>query len=118
MDAESRLRFIEARRIETPAGHLAGAQVVNRTNETLGTLNGVLVDPGARRVAFYVVESAARSRHVLVPQAPARLDASHEALEVCLDSDDLDQFDEVEPARLPRFSDDDLLTALFQAHTP
>jgi hypothetical protein len=115
--AES-LRFIEAQRIETPSGRLAGAQVVGRTNETLGTLNGVLVDPGARRVAFYVVDSAERSRHVLVPQMPARLDARHHALEVDLGADDLDQLDEVEPTRLPRFSDDDFMNALFRAHTP
>jgi hypothetical protein len=114
---ESRLKFIEAQRIETPVGRLAGAQVVSTTNAILGTLDGVLVDPGARRIAFYVVESAERSRHLLVPQMPARLDRSHQALEVDLEADDLDQLDEVEPAGFPRFSDDDLMNALFRANT-
>lgn len=113
----SRLKFIEAQSIETPVGRLGGAHVVSPTRATLGTLDGVLVDPGARRVAFYVVESAERSRHFLVPQMPARLDASHQALEVDLEADDLDQLDEVEPAKFPRFSDDDLMNALFRAHT-
>jgi len=112
----SRLRFIEARRIETPAGRLHGALVVSATNATLGTLDGVLLDPAARRVEVYVVESAQRSRHYLVPQMPARLDASHPALEFDLEREDVDRFDDVEPGTFPRFSDDDLMTALFSTH--
>jgi hypothetical protein len=111
----SRLRFIEAQRLETPAGRLDGALVVSPTNATLGTLDGVLVDPGARRVEFYVVESTQRSRRYLVPQMPVRLDASNQALEVDLEADDLDQLDDLEPGSCPRFSDEDLITALFHA---
>jgi hypothetical protein len=114
---DSRLKFIEARWIETPVGRLDRAPVISPTNATLGTLDGVLVDPGARRIAFYVVESAERSRHFLVPQMPARLDASHQALEVDLEADNLDELDVVEPAKFPRFSDGDLMNALFRAHT-
>jgi hypothetical protein len=113
---QSRLKFIEAQRIETPVGRLDGALVVSPTNATLGTLDGVLVDPGARRIEFYVVESAEGSHHYLVPQMPARLDASHQSLEVDLETDDLDQLDDVEPGRFSRFSDDDLMNALFHAH--
>jgi hypothetical protein len=113
---DSRLKFIEAQRIETPVGRLDGALVVSPTHATLGTLDGVLVDPRARRIEFYVVESAEHSRHYLVPQMPARLDASHQALEVDLETDDLDQLDDVELGTFPRFSDDDLMNALFHAH--
>jgi len=114
---ESHLRFIEAERLRTTAGRLNVAVVVSPTNATLGTLDGVLVDPGARRVEFYVIESAEGSRHYLVPQMPARLDASKQALEVDLEAEDLDRLDEAEPERLARFSDDDLMTALFRART-
>ena len=113
---ESRLKFIEARSIETPVGRLDRALVISPTNATLGTLDGVLVDPAARRIEFYVVESAEGSRHYLVPQMPARLDASHQSLEVDLETDDVDRLDDVEPAGFPRFSDDDLITALFHSH--
>jgi hypothetical protein len=114
---ESHLRFIEAERLRTTAGRLNVAVVVSPTNARLGTLDGVLVDPGARRVAFYVIESAKGSRHCLVPQMPARLDASQQALEVDLEAEDLDQLDDAEPERFARFSEDDLMTALFGART-
>jgi hypothetical protein len=114
---DSRLKFIESRSIETPVGRLDRALVISPTNATLGTLDGVLVDPAARRIEFYVVESAEGSRHYLVPQTPTRVDASHQSLEVDLETDDVDRLDDVEPAIFPRFSDDDLMTALFHAHT-
>src|SRR5215204_2297185 len=114
---ESHLRFIEAQRLRTTSGRLDVAVVVSPTNATLGTFDGVLVDPGARRVEFYVIESPEGSRHYLVPQMPARLDASHQALEVDLEADELDQLDDMEPGRFPRFSDEDLMSALFHART-
>jgi hypothetical protein len=113
------LKFIGADRITTSAGSLDGAVLVSRSHAPFGKLDGVLVDPSLRRVQYYVVESleSAASRHYLVPSHPMRLDRTQRELEVDLDRDDIDQLDDVEPDTLPRFSDDDLLTALFRSQT-
>ena len=112
---ETRLRYIEAARIDSPAGKLDDALVVSTSNATLGKLEGVLVDPTLRRVRFYVIESGRRSEphHYLLPQMPARVDTARRSLEVDFDTDDLDQLDDVEPDTFPRFSDEDLITAMF-----
>jgi hypothetical protein len=116
--AESHLRFIEAGRIRTSSGGLDGALLISPRNATLGKLDGVLVDPSLRRVRYYVVESPGPGHaHHLVPLMPARLDAGRRVLEVDLESQDIDQLDDVEPADLTRFSDDDLITALFHSQT-
>jgi len=79
-----------------------------------------VVDPARRQVRYYVVEAPGwfRRRHYLLPLMPARLDREHNALEVNLDSADISGLDEVEPEEFPRFSDDDLITALFHASRP
>jgi hypothetical protein len=45
---------------------------------------------------------------------PARLNRERNAVEIEVEADDLARLNEVEPRALPRFSDDDLLTALFR----
>ena len=108
------LRFVAADRVDTPAGRLNGTVVVNPSNATLGKLAGIVVDPVGRQVRGYVIESRKwlSSRQYLVPPVPARFDRERHALEVDLDEAELD---EVEPHTFQRFSDDDLIAALFQS---
>lgn len=112
------LRYIDAGRLDTPAGRLGHAPILSPTHMPLGKLDGIVVDPARRQVRYYVVEQPGwfRSRHYLLPLAPARLDRGRNALEVDVESLDVKRLDEVEPETFPRFSDDDLLTALF--HSP
>jgi len=111
----SGLRFIDAGRVDTPAGRLNDTVVVNPSHATLGKLTGIVVDPVGRQVRGYVIESRKwlSSRRYLVPPVPARLDRSGHALEVDLDET---QLDEVGPHTFEQFSDDDLIAALF--HSP
>ena len=103
-----------ADRVDTPAGRLNDTVVVNPSNTTLGKLAGIVVDPVGRQVRGYVIESRKwlSSRQYLVPP-PARFDWQRHALEVDLDEAELD---ELEPHTFQRFSDDDLIAALF--HSP
>jgi len=117
---DTRLRYIEAARIDSPAGKLDDAVVVSTSKATLGKLEGVLVDPALRRVQFYVIESGrpTEEHHYLLPLMPARIDTTRRSLEVDFETDDLDQLDDVEPDTFPRFSDEDLITAMFASPTP
>jgi hypothetical protein len=110
---EAPLKYLDAGHLDTPAGRLDGAVLVSPTKATLGRLDGVLIDPLRRKVRFYVFEPSGgmSSRHYLLPLTAARLDRQRRALEVDVEADEMDQLDEVEPERLPQFSDEDLKTA-------
>jgi hypothetical protein len=115
---EPRLRYLDAHRVDTPAGRLDGAVLVSPGKAKLGTLEGVLVDPQQRQVRYYVVESKHgffSSRHYLLPLTATRLDRDHHTLEVDVEADEIQELPDVDPDDLPRFSDDDLLTALFHS---
>ena len=108
------LRYITADQVETPVGRLGDTVVVGPTGDRLGRLDGIVVDPAGRRVPFLVVavRKRLRTRHYLLPLAPSRIDEQH-VLHVDVQTDEIDQLPEVPPARIPSFSDDDLITALF-----
>jgi hypothetical protein len=115
---ESRLRYLDANHVDTPAGRLDGAILVTPANARIGTLDGVLLDPEHRQVRYYVVERKRGlfgSRHYLLPLTATRLDRDRHMLEVDVEADEIPQLAEVDPDDLPRFSDDDLLTALFHS---
>jgi hypothetical protein len=112
---ELRLRYLKAERVNTPFGTLAGLALVSPTEEKLGNVGGVLIDPIEREVCYFVVESRRmlRTHRYLLPLNPVRIDA--EALHVELESDDLHQLPEMQSDSFPSFSDEDLIAALFSA---
>ena len=116
---EPRLRYLNADHVDTPAGRLDGTVLVSPRQARLGKLEGVLVDPERRQVRYYVLERKRglfSSRHYLLPLTATRLDRDHRTLEVDVEDDEILQLPEVDPDDLPRFSDDDLLTALFHSN--
>ncbi len=115
---EPRLRYLDAHHVDTPAGRLEGAVLVSPTKARLGRLDGVLIDPQRRQVRYYVVEAKRgffSSRHFLLPLTATRLHRDQHTLEVDIEVDQMRQLDEIEPDDLPRFSDDDLITAIFNS---
>src|SRR5207247_955881 len=112
----SRLRYIDADRVDTPAGRLVDTLVISPSRGTLGKLAGFVIDPIGRQVRGYVIESRGwlSSKRYLVPPVPARLDRIRHALEVDLDAD-LGQLDEMKPHTFPRYSEEDLIAALFDS---
>ena len=117
MESVERLKYLDAHNVDTPAGRLDGAVLVSPTHATLGKLDGVLIDPHHRKVRYYVVEARDRfaSRHYLLPLTATRLDCDRRTLEVDIEADEIHRLDNVEPETLPRFSDDDLIAALFHS---
>lgn len=112
---DSGLRYIGAEDVEIPAGRLAGAMLVSPQAETVGSLDGIVIDPVGRHLRFFVVRphaSIAFRRH-LVPATAARLDSEHKALHMEIEPGDLARFPEVRSDTFPPYSDEDLIAALF-----
>ena len=115
MRTESRLRHLDASRVNTPVGNLHHIPVIGPTEGSLGMLEGVIIDPAERHVCYYVVEARRRlkTRHYLIPESPVRLDPDRKALHVDLEVSDLTDLAEVDADEFPPFSDEDLVTAMF-----
>lgn len=113
----SNLCYIDASRVQSPAGELGALGVLDRNDCRIGTVEGVLVDPVQRRLRFLVVESDSHrgSRHLLVPSdTPTVVDENAKSVRVELDSDELAEFDDFDPRRVRQFSDDDVIAAMFR----
>ena len=115
---DSSLRYVAAEHIGTPTGPLAGAVVVSPNDETIGTLDGMVIDPIERHVRYFVVRSRKwlTSHLHLAPATPARLDSERKALHVDISAEDLRHFREVRPDTFQRYSPDDLIAGMFPAH--
>ena len=115
---DSNLRYIAAEHVDTPAGRLDGTILVSPSDESVGRLDGMIIDPIERHVRYFVVRSRnwLKTRLQLVPAAPARLDSEHKTLHVDINVEDLPQLREIRSDTFQRYSDDDLIAALFSAH--
>jgi len=115
---DSNLRYIAAEHVDPPAGRLDGTILVSPSDESVGRLDGMIIDPIERHVRYFVVRSRSwlKTRLQLVPAAPARLDSEHKTLHVDINVEDLPQLREIRSDTFQRFSDDDLIAALFSAH--
>ena len=116
--AESTLRYIPAKHVDTPAGRLDGTVLVTSSDEPVGTLEGMIIDPIARHVRYFVVRSRnwLKTHLHLVPATPARLDTEHNALHVDIKPEDLPHLQEIRSDTFERYSEEDLIAALFPAH--
>ena len=112
------LRYIAAHDVDTPTGRLDGTMLVSSGNEPVGTLDGMIIDPVGRHVRYFVVRSRnwLKSRLHLVPAMPARLDSEHKTLHVDMKADDLSHLREIRPDTFERYSDEDLIAAMFAGH--
>ena len=107
------LRFIDAKQLRTTADRFNGATVVvSPANTVVGKLVGALIDPPRRHVCFLVVESRRTfsTRQYVVPFDTARFDRDRNALRLDAGAETLH---EVRVDQFARFSDKDLLDAIF-----
>ena len=111
----TQLCYLSADRVEGPFEKFDDFEVVSRENQHIGHFDGIIIDPSERQVRYLVVDEAKFLRHhrYLLPMAPTQVDAEHHALRVDLDREDLSHADSFDAATYRRFSDDDLITALF-----
>jgi hypothetical protein len=112
------LRYLDAQHVRWPMGTLAGLEVRTADDESLGELDGVLLDPAQRRLRFLVVQSPGllrRRRYLLPVDAAPHVEGKDMILRVETNAIDVEQerFD----ARTVRpFSDEDVVTAMFATH--
>jgi hypothetical protein len=107
------LRYLDAAHVEHPTGVLAGATVRTESGQTLGSIQGVLLEPSSRRLRYFVVErpaSAGSRRYMMCADNPAILNAEDGTIEVSANASDMQRFD---ARTVPVFSDEDMITAMF-----
>ena len=107
------LRYLDADHVEHPSGTLGGLAVCTDENESLGPLDGVLIEPSTRRVRYFVVGGArqAADRYVLPADTPAVLDLRGRTLRVNVHAADLERLGDP----VAEFSDEDVFTAIFRS---
>ena len=106
-----RLCFLANNRLQAPL--LDRLEVQTREGIRIGTFDGVIVDPAARRVRYLVVDCDRPSHNrCLVPLLPACLDIEHSAIRVDADDVESTKWPEFDAATFPQFTDDDEITAL------
>jgi hypothetical protein len=113
---QSRLCFLEASRVGSPAGDLGSLHLQTDTDEPLGTLSGVLIEPSERCIRYFVVEKSGwwRRRQYLVPtDCLAKVEPQCGALRLDLTPADLESLDEFDRAAIRDFSDEDAIEAMF-----
>lgn len=106
------LRYVDAASVTTPLGSLDGARLIGPSDDTLGRLEGVLIDPRERQLRYFVVERGwLQRRHYLLSASAARIEREQNALRVDVGSDELPHLTRVECHVLRPFSDDDVAGA-------
>lgn len=112
------LRYLDAEHLRCSCGVLDGLEVRTADDESLGHLDGVLLDPAQRRVCYLVVHSSGllRTRRYLLPvDAAPHVEADSGILRVEANAHEVERarFDlrDVRP-----FSPEDVVTAMFAPH--
>jgi len=111
----SALCYLEASKVDSPVGALSELALVTTEGEPIGSIAGVVIEPAARRVRYFdVLSNGWRRRHYLVSADQlAQIDSEKGVLRL-LDTD-IAEVGDVDAAGLHRFSDEDLLTAVFSS---
>ena len=106
----SRLRYLDADDLDDSDVDFDGLDVRGTDGEKLGEVAGFLVDPGAGRVLYTVVDSGGwfRSRRFLVPIGHASVDRDGAVLRVDVARDRLRDYPQFDEQRFRDLSDEDL----------
>jgi hypothetical protein len=115
--SRSTLRYIDAARVQSPAGALADVDLCDKHDRPIGCIEGVLVDPVERRLRYYVVESPSRrgARHYLLPTDwPAQVAGGGKTLRIDANPDQLADCDDFHQSDARPYSDDDFLASMFR----
>lgn len=115
-DGDSHLCYLDASQVQSPAGELSTLDLQSVNGEPLGNLQGVLIDPGARRLRYFVVESPGwfrRRRYLVSADRPACVESGLGALRLDVAARDLARCEEFDAGAVREFSEEDAVTAMF-----
>jgi len=111
----SQLSYLEASNVSSPAGVLSELDVLSAQGERLGRIEGVVIDAAARRVVYLSVRSSGwfgRERYLVHADQLGQIEGERKALRLRVDLRD-EAVQGLDTAALRRFSDDELLAAMF-----
>jgi PRC-barrel domain len=111
----SRLSYLDASKVTSPAGVLAGLDVLTAEGRRLGSVEGVVIDAAARRVRYLAVQSSGwfrPQRYLVGADQLAQLEGGRKALRLRGDIRD-EAVLGLDATALRKFSDEDLLDAMF-----
>ena len=112
VSASSGLRFLDATRLQAPL--VEPLDVRTLAGISIGTFDGVVVDPAERRVRYLVVDRGSLiPERCLIPLPSTSVDTEHHTLSLDVDAADSPHWQQFDPITFPRFSDDDMVTAMF-----
>jgi hypothetical protein len=104
------LRYIDADDVGDEGIDFDGMKVRNAAMETLGDVDGFIVDADSARPYYVVVDSGGwfKSKHFLVPIGAVRLDDDRDALVTDLSKDRVKRFPGFDKDEFAKFTEDDL----------
>ena len=114
----SELSYLDASKVISPAGALSELDVLNTEGRRLGSIEGVVIDAAARHVRYLFVRTAGwLGRQYLVrADQLGQIEGERKALRLFVDLKNV-AVHGLDVAALRRFSDDDLLAAIFAPRT-
>jgi len=114
-NTDARLSYLDAESVRGPFRTYRDVSVRNDEDGDLGRLDGIVVDAEARQVRYLVVAAGGTftRRRYLLPFSPTRVDANRHALCVDAHKTDLVRCAKFEPRAFHRYSEGDLMNALF-----
>jgi hypothetical protein len=111
----SALSYLNAAKVDSPAGFLSELDVVTAQGEQLGSIAGVVIEAAAGRARYFDIEAPGllRRRHYLVEaEQLGQVDPERKVLRLL--AGEVKEVADLDPATLRPFSDDDLIAALFR----
>ena len=115
LSANSELSYLDASKVSSPAGVLSELNVLSADGRRLGSIEGVVIDAAARHVRYLSVLSTGwfgRRRYLLQADHLGQIDSELKALRLRADLRN-EAVQGLDVAALRKFSDDDLLAAMF-----
>lgn len=107
--SQSRLRYVDADDVSAPQIDFDGLKVRNDAMETLGSVDGFIVDGTSTRPYYVVVDSGGwfKSRDFLVPIGHARIDDDRDALVVDIAKEQIEQFPRFDRSAFEKLTEDE-----------
>ena len=111
----SALSYLDASKVTSPAGILSELDVLSAEGRRLGRIEGVVIDAAARQVRYLCLRLSGlfgRRRYLVQADHLGQLESDRKALRLCGDLSN-DAVHDLDATTLRKFSDDDLLAAMF-----
>jgi hypothetical protein len=106
------LCYLEASKVMGPTGVLDAFEVWTRHDESLGSVDGVLIDPESRNLRFFVIEASGwrnHRRYLLPVEAGATMTPEGHGLRLEMETDAFTALDEFDMGAVRAFTDEDAI---------